>query len=135
MKLSILRSSSCYSGRITQKKPEAANLSEKGDVPAAETSSHQKTQRKSPRAPRISEHLPFIEHILDHPEVLAEPEAWRRIGEEVREQLDYQRGYFRRLRLVRGKFRSQRQPAGHAPNRPTPCKPSGSLHRYSGTHC
>ena len=86
------------------KKPEAVSASEAGDVPAAETSSHQKPQRKQPRAPRIPEHLPLIKQTLDPPEVLAEPEAWRRIGEEVREQLDYQRGYFRRIRLVRGKF-------------------------------
>lgn len=90
-------------GEDAGKKPEAASAPEEG-VPAAETPSHQKPRPKTPRPPRIPEHLPLTEETLDPPEVLAEPEAWRRIGEEVREQLDYKRGHFRRIRLVRGKF-------------------------------
>lgn len=42
--------------------------------------------------------------MLDPPEVLANPSEWRRIGEEVREQLDYRPGRFLRIRLVRGKY-------------------------------
>ena len=85
------------------KRPEAASVPQE-DVPAAETASHDKPRSKTPRAPRIPEHLPLTEETLDPPEVLAEPEAWRRIGEEIREQLDYRRGHFRRIRLIRGKY-------------------------------
>lgn len=42
--------------------------------------------------------------MLDPPEVVAAPDQWRRIGEEVREQLDYQPARFRRIRLIRGKY-------------------------------
>ncbi|MFD0896055.1 IS66 family transposase [Luteolibacter ambystomatis] len=42
--------------------------------------------------------------VLDPPEVTADPTAWRRIGEEVREQLDYRPGRFLRRRLVRPKY-------------------------------
>lgn len=41
------------------------------------------------RAPRLPEHLPVVEEVLDPEPVKAEPEQWRRIGEEVSEQLDY----------------------------------------------
>ena len=72
--------------------------------PAAEIPSHQKKTRKQTRAPRIPEHLPVTEQILTPPEVLADPSAWRRIGEETREQLHYQRGRFSRIRTVRPKY-------------------------------
>jgi len=76
-----------------------------GPGPAAEISSHQTLARKQARAPRIPEHLPVTEEkILEPAEVLAEPGAWRRIGEEVREQLHYQRGSFSRIRTVRPKY-------------------------------
>lgn len=72
--------------------------------PAAEDTRACPQRRKKPRPPRIPEHLPVVEQVLDPPEVLADPGQWRRIGEEVREQLDYKRGEFRRIRLVRGKY-------------------------------
>ena len=84
------------------KKAPAAVPADPG--PAAEITTHKKPARKPLRAPRIPEHLPVTEHILDPPEVLAEPAAWRRIGEEVREQLHFKRGEFSRIRTVRGKY-------------------------------
>lgn len=59
---------------------------------------------RSGRAPRIPEHLPVVEEVLEPKEVLAEPGAWRRIGEEVSEQLDYEPGRFLRRRLVRPRY-------------------------------
>lgn len=57
------------------------------------------------RKPRIPEHLPVGEEIIIDPaEVLAEPDAWRRIGEEVTEQLDYTPAKFSRRRIVRRKY-------------------------------
>jgi transposase len=84
------------------KKAPAADPADHG--PAAEDNQVRQQRRKQPRPPRIPEHLPVIEQVLDPPEVLADPGQWRRIGEEVREQLDYKRGEFRRIRLVRGKY-------------------------------
>ena len=78
--------------------------------PAAEESDHRGPRRKQARAPRIPEHLPVVEEILDPPEVLTCPEQWRRIGEEVREQLDYKRAEFRRIRLVRRKYVRKGEP-------------------------
>jgi transposase len=84
------------------KKAPAADPADHG--PAAEDMQVRQQSRKQPRPPRIPEHLPVVEQILDPPEVLADPDQWRRIGEEVREQLDYKPGRFLRLRLVRGKY-------------------------------
>src|SRR5690606_22195432 len=81
------------------KKPEAAESADPG--PAAEPVPPR--QRKGPRPPRIPEHLPVEEEILQPSFVLADPSAWRRIGEEVTERLDYRPGRFLRHRLVRPK--------------------------------
>jgi transposase len=65
-----------------------------------------------PRAPRarkdrtlhLPEHLPLIEQVIDPEPVKAQPEAWRCIGQEVSEQLDYEPGRFLRRRIVRRKY-------------------------------
>jgi transposase len=64
------------------------------------------SERKSskPRKPRLPEHLPVVEEVLDPLEVQACPENWKQMGEEVSEQLDYQPGKFFRRRLVRRKY-------------------------------
>lgn len=56
------------------------------------------------RGERWPENLPVIEQVIDPEPVQAEPEAWRCIGQEVSEQLDYEPGRFLRRRLVRRKF-------------------------------
>ena len=56
------------------------------------------------RRQRLPENLPVVEEVLEPEAVKAEPEQWRRIGEEVSEQLDYQPGRFFRRRLVRPKY-------------------------------
>jgi transposase len=56
------------------------------------------------RKPRLPEHLPVEEQIIEPEEVRAQPEGWRRIGEEVSEQLDYQPARFFRRRTVRPKY-------------------------------
>ena len=90
-------------GSDLAKKAPAAVPADPG--PAAEISSHKKPARKQARAPRIPEHLPVTEEkILEPAEVLADPAAFRRIGQEVREQLHYQRGRFSRIRTVRPKY-------------------------------
>jgi transposase len=53
-----------------------------------------KPKTKSPRRERIPENLPAEEVVIDPPEVLADPEKWRRIGEEISERLDFEPGRF-----------------------------------------
>lgn len=56
------------------------------------------------RRPRLPEHLPVVETVLDPEPVKGCPEAWRQIGEEISEQLDYEPARFLRRRLVRRKY-------------------------------
>lgn len=56
------------------------------------------------RAPRLPEHLPVIEEVIEPAAVQAAPQEWRRIGEEVSERLDYEPARFLRRRTVRPKY-------------------------------
>jgi len=62
------------------------------------------TAARRARRERIPEHLPVIEEVLEPEPVLADPSQWRRIGQEVSEQLDYEPGRFFRRRLVRPRY-------------------------------
>jgi transposase len=62
------------------------------------------TRVRKERAPRLPENLPVVEHVIEPPEVIAQPTQWRLIGQEVSEQLDYEPGRFLRRRLVRRKY-------------------------------
>jgi len=59
---------------------------------------------KRQRTPRIPEHLPVVEEVLVPEVVNAEPGQWRKIGEEVSEQIDFEPAKFFRRRLVRPKY-------------------------------
>ena len=66
-------------------------------------------EKSAPRArpesgPRLPEHLPLVEQVIDPEPVKTQPEAWRCIGQEVNEQLDYEPGRFLRRRIVRRKY-------------------------------
>lgn len=56
------------------------------------------------REARVPEHLPVVEEIIEPQEVQAAPEAWRWMGEEVTEQLDYEPAKFLRRRIIRRKY-------------------------------
>ena len=63
------------------------------------------------RGPRVPEHVPVREIIIDPEEVKASPDQWKCIGEEVTEQLDYIPGLrsrrktnFTRLRILRRRY-------------------------------
>jgi len=56
------------------------------------------------RAPRIPEHLPVIEEVIEPAPVKAQPELWQRIGQEVSERLDYEPARFLCRRTVRPKY-------------------------------
>ena len=84
--------------------------SKKDDAPAPDTEPEAgatkppRKTRKSPTRPRVPDHLPVHEEVLDPEEVKVCPEQWRLIGEEVTEQLDYRPGQFSKRRLIRRKF-------------------------------
>jgi transposase len=72
--------------------------------------------------PRVPEHLPVREIIIEPEEVKACPDQWKCIGEEVTEQLDYTPGSFTRLRIVRRKYahrENRHEPPVIAPLRPS----------------
>jgi transposase len=88
-------------GAVEAKKPDAADPADPG--PAAEIKDHKKRQQQT-RAPRIPDHLPVQREEVIPPEVQLEPGAFRRIGEEVREQLGFKPAEFYRVQLVRPKY-------------------------------
>jgi len=62
------------------------------------------------RGPRLPEHLPVVEEVVVPGPVKACPEAWRCIGEEVTEQLDYEPAHFFKRRIVRRKYARRDHP-------------------------
>jgi transposase len=62
------------------------------------------SRRRSERGPRLPDHLPVVEEVIVPLPVQACPEAWRRIGEEVTELLDFTPGRFFKRRIVRPKY-------------------------------
>jgi transposase len=63
-----------------------------------------KAKAARPRQPRVPEHLPLIEEVIEPEEVTAAPQEWRCMGEEITEQLDYEPARFLRRRLIRKKY-------------------------------
>lgn len=84
------------------KKAPAAAPADPG--PAAEKIKDHKKPAHKTRAPRIPDHLPVQREEIDPPEVQCNPAAFRRIGEEVREQLGFKPAEFYRVQLVRPKY-------------------------------
>jgi transposase len=74
--------------------PVAAEAPRRSQVPSPPRS----------RRPRLPEHLPVIEEIIDPEPVKAAPQDWRRIGEEVTEKLDFEPARFFRRITVRPKY-------------------------------
>lgn len=56
------------------------------------------------RAPRIPAHLPIEREEIIPAQVQLDPEAFRRMGEEISEQLHFKRAEFFRKQVVRGKY-------------------------------
>lgn len=59
---------------------------------------------KPARRPRLPEHLPIVEEIVDPDIVLANPAGFRFVNQVVTEQLDFVRGHFQRRHIIRRKF-------------------------------
>jgi len=78
--------------------------------------------------PRLPEHLPVVEEVLVPEMVQAAPEAWRRIGEEVSERLDFEPARFFKHRIVRPKYvRRREQDAVPVIAKLPPCILEGSI--------
>jgi len=77
-------------------------------APVKEAATHKEKavckDRRGGRAQALPENLPVVEEVIDPDLVKVEPQAWRCIGQEVSEQLDYEPGRFLRRRLVRRKY-------------------------------
>lgn len=56
------------------------------------------------RTPRVPEHLPVVEEIIEPEEIKADREAWRKIGQEVSHRLDFEPARFFQRRIVRPKY-------------------------------
>ena len=63
-----------------------------------------KTTRSKSKKPRVPDNLPVHEEVIDPEEVKADPGQYRKIGEEVSEQLDYRPAQFLKRRLIRRKY-------------------------------
>jgi transposase len=84
--------------------PKSPASAEAGTEEAESANARQLRVARSRRGPRIPEHLPVVEEVLDPESVKACPQAWRCIGEEVSEQIDYEPARFFRRRLIRRKY-------------------------------
>ena len=67
-------------------------------------------ERKNERRERWPQDLPVEREIIEPQEVIAHPEAFRCIGEEVTETLDYRPAKFFRHQIIRRKFVSRKAP-------------------------
>ena len=90
-------------GDVPGKSPEPVSAAEAPRRSMAPSSPREKK-------PRLPEHLPCVEQIVDPLPVQAEPQAWRLIGQEVSEQLDYEPARFLRRRLIRRKYVKRGEP-------------------------
>jgi transposase len=96
--------------QVAEEDPVGKSLASPCSGPGADTWEASPDARRQPRPaverrPRLPEHLPVVEQIIEPAEVLhGERDAWRRIGEEISEQLDYEPARFLRRRTVRPKY-------------------------------
>ena len=84
----------------------AASATPAEPVPAAAKQAV-KVQSRKARAPRLPEHLPVVEEVIEPEPVKQQPEQWRCIGQAVSEQLDFEPARFLRRRIIRKKYVSR----------------------------
>lgn len=98
-------------GLLAEGKADAPALAESGTAGAGSPSCEGKPERRQARRQRLPEELPVEEEVIVPLEVQADPGAWRRIGEEISERLDFRPAIYLRLRTVRPKFVSLKNKA------------------------
>ena len=74
------------------------------EAPAQAPSEFSSPRARREHTPRLPENLPVVEEVLEPEPVKSQPEAWRCIGQEVSEQLDYEPDRFLRRRIIRRKY-------------------------------
>ena len=84
-------------------KDEASDADEAAEA-LIETAKPSRRKSAKERKPRLPEDLTVEEQVIEPDPVKACPQAWRRIGEEVSEELDYEPGRFLCRRTVRPKY-------------------------------
>ena len=87
---------------LESKKEEAPTSDESTEAGAGQPKA--KTKRSQPKRPRVPDDLPVHEEVIDPEEVKADPKQYRKIGEEISEQLDYRPAQFLKRRLIRRKY-------------------------------
>jgi transposase len=98
------------------------------NAPAAEASEtakaegNQQSRSRESKRPRIPDHLPVVEDIIIPDCVNACPDAWRCIGEEISEQLDFEPPRFLRRRIIRRKYVRRADPERAPVIAPLPSK-------------
>ena len=90
-----------------------------------------KKRRPFGRKERWPLDLPVVVQVIDPEEVKQAPEAWRQIGEEVSEQLDYEPAQFFRRRLIRRKYVARLASGCGTGHRAAAACPARALHRRS----
>jgi transposase len=102
------------------------DLDKSSSPPASEVAATPEAEppRRKPsiRQPRCPDNLPVETEVIDPDPVTGNPSAWRQIGEEVSEQLDYEPGRFLRRRTVRRVWVKRGDPDGAPIIAPLPPK-------------
>ena len=102
-------------GRSSEKLDPAQLMLEMLNIPAEPPeddpppSSPPPSSRRAPRErkPRIPDHLPTEDVVIEPDEVKEDPEAYHRIGEEVTEELDVVPTRYFRRRIIRPKYKKK----------------------------
>ena len=94
-------------------KKEPASSADPGALEAEIARREKERKARTPRQERearVPEHLPAVDEVIEPEEVKADPQAWRPIGEEVTEQLDYSPARYFRRRIIRKKYVKRNAP-------------------------
>jgi transposase len=78
--------------------------SPEAEAEVEEVAASRKKRKLKPRSERLPADLPVEEVVIEPEEVLAEPESFKRIGEEVVEELDVVPTKFFKRRIIRPKY-------------------------------
>jgi len=106
------------------KKPDAADCDE--DAPAADLGKPRKKRERS--RPKLPEDIEVAERVIDPEEVVADPQGWRQLGEEVSERLAFEPSRYWLERTIRRTWVKRSDPDRAPVTAPLPpCLLEGSL--------
>ena len=87
--------------------PAAATVIATPVAPSEPAFVRPRKEKVAVRKDRLPDNLPVVEEVIEPEPVKAQPAAWRCIGQEVSEQLDYEPARFLRRRTIRKKYVSR----------------------------